>query len=984
MSTNGHKNGKEYWRSLDQLAETPEYKEFLHREFPKGASENDNSWSRRKFLTLMGTSLAMAGLASCRRPVEKIVPYVNRPEDLIPGIPQYYATSMPFGNHAYGILVESHEGRPNKIEGNKLHPSTLGASSSFIQAQTYALFDTGRSKKVLKSGVAVTFAEFEKEWKTLYDKFKQNGGQGLAVLSGEFSSPTLSRLSASFKRNFPKAKWVTYEPISDENIYSAINLSYNDRLRPVYSFDKADVILSLDSDFLGTDSNSIVNSSQFARGRRVDTEKDSMNRLYVVESSFSGTGGNADHRQAIKPGQMGAFVLALARELQAQGVKVSGANNVIGKVDNNFKWVKELAADLISARGKSIVLAGANQSTSVHAMVISINEALGNVGKTITFIRPSDVTFSSANDLKNLVDDLNGGKVDTLVMLGANPVYNAPVDLDFSTAITKAANTIQLGNYVDESSKLSGWHVPQSHFLESWGDARSYDGTAGIIQPLIRPLFDSKSDIEMLSLLVDGKVSKSYDMVRKTWEGLLSGLDFESKWRRCVHDGLLAGSATKAVTPRFTAAKISDNDPLVRESSGTEIIWTSSPNMHDGRFCGIGWLQELPHPITKITWDNAALLSKATAEKIGVKNNDVVKLDYNGRSIELPVWIQPGMANDTVIVELGYGRNGITKISEGVGADTYSIRTFGAENFATGVAITKTSRTHELACTQDHWSMEGRPIIREATLDEYRRHPKFAQEMVEHQPLESMFTEPSYVEGYQWGMAVDLNSCVGCNACTIACQSENNIPTVGRERVIEGREMHWIRVDRYFEGDFEKPNTVHQPVLCMHCENAPCEQVCPVAATVHNSEGLNLMVYNRCIGTRYCSNNCPYKVRRFNFFNYTKDYDELMKMTQNPDVTVRSRGVMEKCTYCVQRITAAKKTAKKEKRLVKDGEIIPACQQACPTEALTFGNINDPESAVSKKKNSNRNYKLLEELNVQPRTSYLAKLRNPNPEIKEN
>jgi molybdopterin-containing oxidoreductase family iron-sulfur binding subunit len=452
-----------------------------------------------------------------------------------------------------------------------------------------------------------------------------------------------------------------------------------------------------------------------------------------------------------------------------------------------------------------------------------------------------------------------------------------------------------------------------------------------------------------------------------------------------VHDGVLANSAIAATNTSLNSsavATIINQNPLVKTSEGVEVVWQASPNMYDGRFAGIGWLQELPHPITKITWDNAALISQSMADVFGLSNGDVVKIDVNNRSLEIPVWIQPGLAKDTVVIELGYGREGLTKISEGVGANAYLLRTIETENFAGGATISKTSRSHTLACTQDHWSMEGRPIVREATLNDYRRHPKFAQEMVEHPPLESMFNEPSYAQGYQWGMTVDLNTCVGCNACTVACQSENNIAIVGKEQVNNGREMHWIRLDRYYSGDVESPEAVHQPILCMHCENAPCEQVCPVAATNHDDEGLNVMVYNRCVGTRYCSNNCPYKVRRFNFFNYTKDYTELQKMTQNPDVTVRSRGVMEKCTYCVQRITEVKKKAKKEKRPVKDGEIIPACQQACPVDALTFGNVNDPNSEVSRKKNFNRNYNLLEELNVQPRTSYLAKLRNPNPEIK--
>ncbi len=982
MSISNQQNGKNYWRSLDHLAETPEYKDFLHREFPKGAAQFDNSWSRRKFLTLMGASMAMAGLASCRRPVEKIVPYVNRPEDLTPGVPQYYATTMPFGDHSYGLLVESIDGRPQKIEGNKLHPSTEGTSNAIMQAQTLALFDNDRARYVTNKGEQKSLAEFALMWGALYEEFKKNSGEGLAVLSSAFSSPTLARLAASFKKTFPKAQWVSYEPVSDQNIYDGLQIAYGMSVRPLHSFDRAEVILSLDSDFLMTESNNVINARNFAKGRKVETENDQMNRLYVVESSYSVTGTNADHRQAVKCSQVGQFALALAGELASQGINILGQSATA----HNFKWVTELARDLVRTRGKCLVVAGRKQPSFVHALVAAINEQLGNVGRTVSYIKPADVAYSDIQGLKNLADNMNAGKISTLVMLGANPAYNAPADLNFEAALPKVINTIQVSNYFDETSKHVGWHLPQAHFLESWGDTRSFDGTAAIIQPLIRPLFESISDVEMFGLLTDGKITNGYDLTRQTWQNLVSSIDFESGWRRALHDGVLANSAINATTVKLNAAAVANhfnsNPPNANDDNNSlEIVFQVSPHIHDGRYAGISWLQELPHPLTKITWDNAALISSAVADRLGVSNNDVVKLDFNGQTLELSAWVQPGQASETVVVDLGYGRNGITRVSDDAGGDVYPLRSSSALNFANGLTLTKTLSRRELSCTQDHWSMHERPIIREASLEEYRRHPEFAKEMVEHPPLESMFKEPLYDKGYQWGMTVDLNSCIGCNACTIACQSENNIPVVGREQVNNGREMHWIRLDRYFTGSVEDPQAVHQPVLCQHCENAPCEQVCPVAATMHDSEGLNVMVYNRCIGTRYCSNNCPYKVRRFNFFNYTKDYDELLKMTQNPDVTVRSRGVMEKCTYCVQRITAGKKAAKKEKRDVKDGEIIPACQQACPVDALTFGNINDPNSEVSRRKKFNRNYNLLEELNVQPRTSYLAKIRNPNPEI---
>ena len=979
--------GKDYWRSLDQLADTPEFNSFLKREFPLGASEFDNSWSRRKFLTLMGASLAMAGLASCRRPVEKIVPYVERPEEVIPGVPLYYATSMPFSDHAFGLVVESHEGRPTKIEGNKLHSSTLGAASAIIQAQTLSLFDPDRSKKVLKGQQEKSWNDFVLNWIGAFEKFKENKGAGLSVLSGMFSSPTLSRLKKSFDKNFPKARWLTYEAVSDENIYNGTKAAFGKSYRPNYSFDKARVVLSLDSDFLLTESDSIKNARGFAAARNVETEKDEMNRLYVVESGYSTTGANADHRQAISSGDIGAFALNLANALNNLGINVAGTGAQLVS-DKKFKWVNELARDLAGAKGASLVVAGRRQPAAVHALAAAINDALGNIGKTVEYSEVSDTSSSDSAGLQSLVADMNSGSVSTLIMFGSNPVYDAPAELGFAAAMSKVKTTIHFNDYVDETGQLTTWHVPKSHFLESWGDTRSYDGTRGLTQPLIRPLFGSVSESEMMGLLAEGKFTKGYDLVRQTWKNKNKGGNFESRWRKILHDGLEQKSAYKSESPGIRNSVISKflrDNPLTNSSgkSGMEIIFRSSPSLYDGRYATNGWLQELAHPISKLTWDNVAYMSNADAKSLGVKNNDVVKLELAGRSLELPVWIQPGQAKNSVVVELGYGRKGAFKVGDGVGGNVNLLKNFSVVGFAAGLKVTKMNRTHALACTQDHWSMEGRAIVREASLQEYRKHPKFAEEAVQHKPLESVFDEHSYAEGYQWGMTVDLNSCVGCNACMIACQSENNIPIVGKEQVANGREMNWIRLDRYYSGDVEDPETVHQIILCQHCENAPCETVCPVNATMHDAEGLNVMVYNRCIGTRYCSNNCPYKVRRFNFFNYTKDYSEIEKMTQNPDVTVRFRGVMEKCTYCIQRISAAKIEAKNNGKKVVDGDITTACQQACPVDALTFGDINDAESRVSKKKKFNRNYALLSELNVKPRTTYLAKIRNPNSNIKK-
>jgi molybdopterin-containing oxidoreductase family iron-sulfur binding subunit len=579
------------------------------------------------------------------------------------------------------------------------------------------------------------------------------------------------------------------------------------------------------------------------------------------------------------------------------------------------------------------------------------------------------------------------GKISTLIILGGNPVYNAPSDFNFSDVLENVPNSVHLSPGFDETSYKTTWHIPQSHYLESWGDCRATDGTLSVIQPLIAPLYESHDNIEVLSLITSGIEKKSYDVVYENWKNYLQSGDFDQIWRRILHDGVLADNQMPIVTPSVNGNAINDylqRNPIrviVPDHNNFEINFNVAPAVYDGRFANNGWLQELPDTISKLAWDNAAFMSQKTADHLGVKNEDVIVLTLEEREMALPVWILPGQAHFTISVAVGYGRTRAGRVGDNVGSSAYTIRSQQSFNVGLGLTVRKTLDTYPLANTQDHGSMEGRPLVREATLEEYSSNPNFAEEMVKHFPLVSLWDEYSYDEGYQWGMSIDLNACTGCNACTVACQSENNIPIVGKEQVKNGREMHWIRLDRYFAGDLDNPEMVHQPVACQHCEMAPCEQVCPVAATVHDDEGLNVMTYNRCIGTRYCSNNCPFKVRRFNFFNYTKDLPEIVHMVQNPDVTIRSRGVMEKCTYCIQRINVVKITAKNENRTVKDGDIQTACQQACPSEAISFGNINDPKSQVVALKQNNRTYDMLAELNIKPRTSYLAKLRNPNPEL---
>ena len=979
-------NGKKYWQSLDQLANTPEYRKFLKEQYQEITEESLSGISRRKFLGLMAASLAMASLAGCRKPIEKIVPYVIQPEEIIPGVADFYATTMPFGNSAFGLVVECHEGRPTKIEGNKDHPSTMGASNTLIQAQMLSLYDPDRSQKVQHNSAEDDYANFISFWRDRLEHFKSTKGRGLAILAEPFSSPTLARHRKDLLKMLPEANWITYEPISDENIYAAAENVTGENVRPVYDFAKAKIILALDSDFMYSESENIASARGFADGRRLENEHDGMNRLYVVEDAYSITGGMADHRLRVRSSEIGDFLIALASELKANGIYLEGFQfDSQNKFDS--KWINAVAKDLINSRGKSIIVAGRRQPVWVHELVFSINDTLGNSGNTLEFQEFKDATLSSAKDLKLLASQMADGSIDTLVILGGNPVYDSPVDLNFIEAIHKVQHAVHLSSYVDETSRLAEWHIPRAHFLESWGDARAIDGTISVVQPMIEPLYGGHPDTELYALLATGRDIRGYDTVRETWKGFLDRGDFEKEWRRVLHDGLLKNSSTGNKNIRIRKSIndiVSSGNLRTNEVSADNLDINFYPSqLHDGRFANNGWLQELPDPVTKLAWDNAAVVSPKTAEMLKVKNFELAELQYNGRKLTLPVWIVPGQADYSVGLALGYGRAKVGRVAEGVGFNTYKLRTSQTPYAAAGAKLIPTGEIYELANTQDHFSMENRPIIREASLDEFQYDPEFAREMVEHPPLESIYPDYDYSKGYQWGMVIDLNTCIGCNACVIACQSENNIPLVGKEQVGKGREMHWIRNDRYFSGDLDAPEMMHMPVACQHCENAPCESVCPVGATMHDKEGLNVMTYNRCIGTRYCSNNCPFKVRRFNFFNYVKDMPEVVKMAQNPDVTVRSRGVMEKCTFCIQRINRAKQNARKAGRPVHDGEFQTACQQACPTNAIHFGNINDLKSRVANLKRDPRNYDLLGELNIRPRNSYLAKIRNQNPALKD-
>jgi molybdopterin-containing oxidoreductase family iron-sulfur binding subunit len=1031
MSSMNHDQGSadQYWRSLDHLADTPEFQAIVQREFPEHASEMTNPITRRNFLSLMGASLAFAGLAGCRRPVEKIIPYVVKPEEIVPGVAQRFATALPFGTTAYGLVVTTHEGRPTRVDGHPAHPGSLGAAHAFMQASILNLYDPDRSKTVLKEGKESSWPDFVSAWRDLYAAYIKDQGAGLAVLSESFASPTLARLRGEFLRAFPRARWATYEPVSDENIFEGLRLATGTPLQPVYRYDRAKVILSLEADLLYSGTDSVSAARGFSNGRRIKTEQDSMNRLYVAESTFTVTGSAADHRLRLPSGHVTALAVAVARELTAEGAAVEGVSgvDVPSGIALDRAWIQAVAKDLVRARGAGIVVAGYQQPPEVHALVYAMNRALQNEGSTMVYREIKDASLPNRSELAALVHDMNSANVTSLVILGGNPAYDAPADLNFGSALSNVRTTIHFSTHADETSRLCLWHVPQSHFLESWGDVRAADGTLSVVQPMVEPLFGAHSSIELLSLLTTGTEVSGYESVRATWSSYFKAANFEQDWRRVLHDGLLADSALPAVSPKVNGAAIAGalKAPMAAVSlpglDNMEIVFRPSASTFDGRYANNGWLQELPDPITKVAWDNVALISATTAKELklsqglrdGQNYQPMLRLQYQGREIDMPIWIQPGQADYTVTVALGYGRRAAGRIGDGVGVNAYALRTSTAPYFDGGLRVARLDRTYPIASVQDHGGLEtetlasneiGRrapTILREASLEQYRKNPDFASNDVvlpgfkdlkdkDGEPV-SIYDAHAYDKGYQWGMSIDLNACIGCNACTVACQSENNIPVVGKEQVLMGREMHWIRLDRYYKGAVDDPDVAFQPVACQHCENAPCEQVCPVAATVHDKEGLNVMVYNRCVGTRYCANNCPYKVRRFNFLEFNpgtsgfvqEDGPEILKLAKNPDVTVRMRGVMEKCTYCVQRISGARIAAKKERREIRDGEVVTACQQTCPTQAIVFGNLNDPESRVARIKKANRDYELLAELNVRPRTSYLARLRNPNPDLEQ-
>ncbi|MGB6192313.1 MAG: TAT-variant-translocated molybdopterin oxidoreductase [Terracidiphilus sp.] len=984
--------GKKYWRSVDELANTAEFQAAVEREFPSAAQEWIDPVSRRGFMKLMGASMALAGLAGCtKQPDEPIYPYVKAPEDLVLGKPNYFATAHPFVTGAVPLLVKSDEYRPIKVDGNPDHAYNRGSSDVFSQGSLLDLYDPDRSKETLFHGEERSWADFTEQFRLKVAGTKD--GSGVYFLSPTITSPTLARQWAALHAAYPKAVLVQYDPaVAGTWLAKGLNVQY--------ALSDADVIVSLDADFLsGSASPGFHKLVRDYADRRKKPEV-GMNRLYTIESSPTTTGMKAEHRLGLRASEVPAFAAELAKAVGVAGVNAPS----YAWTAEQQKYLASLAKDLKASAGKSAVLPGLYQDESVAALALEINNALGNVGKTVFVASEPAVPLPSDQiaDLKALVADLNAGKVDWLVVLNSNPIYDAPADLGFQSAFNKAQTVVHLGAHVDETGQIAHWHIPAAHYLESWSDARSYDGTTSVVQPLIDPLYGGKSAHDMLQVLLDEPMLSAYEAVRATQKASIKG-DFEAGWRKALHDGWIADTAyDKGGSAK--AASVTVPAPTAKDS--LEIIFRPDPNVYDGRYANVGWLQELPKPVTSLSWDNAAIISGAMLTKLGLEEDDIVEISVGGGRVKAPVIVAPGQPDNSVTVYLGYGREFAGRVGSGAGFNAYLIRSTWAPFYATG-AMRKIDGKWGIAITKSHYqdhrsarfggegdgthSLEAnealgpRGIIRYASLEDFKANPNFAHEGVAHDTPDmgtSLFPNWTYTEN-KWGMSIDMNSCTGCNACIVSCYAENNIAVVGKQQVRIGRNMQWLRIDTYFEGDLSAPRAHFQPMLCQHCENAPCEQVCPVGATVHSPEGLNVMVYNRCVGTRYCSNNCPYKVRRFNFLLYSDFETDSLKLMRNPDVSVRSRGVMEKCSYCLQRITAARIEADKENRGIRDGEVVTACQQACPASAIIFGNLNDKSSKVANLAANQRTYQLLADQNTRPRTTYIAEVLNLNSELEE-
>ncbi len=934
-------------------------------EFAPGSSEWPEDLSRREFIRLAGATLALAGFTSCtKQPLERIVPYVSQPEIVIPGKPLRFATAREYGGFGQGLLVTGYEGRPTKIEGNPTHSASLGATTVWAQADVLDLYDPDRAQTVTTGGAIKTVDDFWNALNLAIEPLRTDGGTAFRILTEPVSSPTLLTQLGRVLQSFPSARWSIWDPLNRDNVSEQ---------EVIYDFSRAKIVVAFDSDFLFAHPYSLRYARDFANNRRViEADGASMNRFYAAEPTPTITGSNADHRIAVAARDILPLAQAVAAEL---GVAVAAPQSV-----GNEDWIAAVVHDLKAKRGQSIVIAGETQPPVVHKLVAQINTALGNTGQTLSSA-PALVLPGNRIAFRDLVDEMHRDVVRLLIVFGGNPRYDAPADFKFADAFNNVKLRVHHSLHFNETSRHSHWHVPATHFLESWSDTRAFDGTTSIVQPLIEPMYSGVSAHEILEAVAERSPRLGYDIVRSHWSGLQPGPDFESKWRRALSDGVvkdLLPPALESQVPTASASPVAEGERTEAAGSELEVLFRPDVSVLDGRYANNGWLQELPRRFSALTWDNAALISPQLAKSAALANGDVVELSFRGRKLPVPVWIQPGQATNSVTLPLGYGRDVIGKVGRHVGFNAYALRTSDALWFGDNLTIRKTGDRHWLVTTQHHHEVQGRGILHDGTLAGFLADPHYAQKAEQRPPLDYTLYHPNEYpyKGYKWGMVVDLNVCIGCHACTIACQAENNIPVVGKQQVGVHREMHWIRVSTFYSGEENNPKITHQPVPCMHCENAPCELVCPVGATVHDKEGLNLQVYNRCVGTRYCSNNCPYKVRRFNFLEYNSGLSPSVKLVKNPDVTVRSRGVMEKCTYCLQRINAARITAELEQRKIREGEIVPACAQVCPAEAITFGDMNDLRSQLMRLKRSPLNYWMLGELNTQPRTSYLAKLRN--------
>lgn len=957
--------GPTFWRTLDEAAESEELKDYVEQEFPGLSGQIPQGVERRNVLKVMAASLAMAGAAACtKQPKELIVPYVRQPENVIPGLPLFYATAMPVNGYARGLLVESHLNRPTKVEGNPDHPASLGSTNIFEQASVLALYDPDRSETVMKAGRMSTWGEFTGTFSTEAQSLAARKGEGLAILSGVTTSPTLISQIGGLQSQWPSAKWYVHEASVNPALASAARKVAGRQALVTYDLSQADVVVSLDSDFLNDGPAAMVYARQFSARRGIDSGQTPV-RVYAIEATPTVSGSLADHHFPIEGAKIPSIAYALAK---ACGVNAPDAGGEAPA------WLDAVASDLKATKGRCIVIPGEFQPESVHLAAHAVNAALGNMGKTVKLV--DTVEPPNTQSIEALSDDLNAGRVEVLVVLGSNPVYSAPGSLNFLDAMKKARLVVRLGNFFDETSRWSHWHIPEAHYLETWSDSRAFDGTVTIQQPLIEPIYGGKSAHEVIAILQGKPDQNGHDLLKFYWKNNATG-DFDTFWQTSLHNGFVQG--TGAVAAVNAAANIT-LPPLEAAPAGeVDVVMRPDPTIGDGAWANNGWLQELPKPQTKMTWENAVTVSPSKAGKLGISTGDILRVAVNGKSVEGPAWILPGQSENSVGICFGYGRESAGRVGTGIGYNAYPLQN-AASRFSASGTLAKTGKHVDIANVQHTQSMAGREPVRAATLAEYKEHPNFPTE--EEKPLrrdDTLYDDSEWkYAGYKWGMTIDLNVCTGCSACIIACQAENNIAVVGKDQVSRGRHMHWIRVDRYYSGNLDTPEMYNQPVPCMHCENAHCELVCPVAATVHSNEGINEMVYNRCVGTRYCSNNCPYKVRRFNFYLFSDWNTQSLYGARNPDVTVRSRGVMEKCSYCIQRIQEAKINTEKEGRFIRDGEVVTACQQVCPTQAIAFGNLNDKNSKVAKLQASQRAYNLLDDLNTRPRTVYLGYVRNTN------